>query len=101
MHFSMRQVDMGKGPLRFQSRLVVTSVNTVLTGEAKFQFLHDKSAAEIQDGLVKGCGAHRAQAAPPAQAAPQTGAAPHSEEHPAHPDHAVKDMKRYEDGHAQ
>jgi hypothetical protein len=26
-------------------------VNTVLTGEAKFQFLHEKSAEEIQDAL--------------------------------------------------
>lgn len=30
---------------------LLRSVNTVLTGEAKFQFLHDKTAAEIQDGL--------------------------------------------------
>ena len=29
------------------------SVNTVLTGEAKFQFLHDKNATEIQDGLSR------------------------------------------------
>lgn len=30
---------------------LLRSVNTVLTGEAKFQFLHDKDATEIQDGL--------------------------------------------------
>src|SRR5690606_29808424 len=30
---------------------LLRSVNTVLTGEAKFQFLHDKTAAEIRDGL--------------------------------------------------
>lgn len=30
---------------------LLRSVNTVLTGEAKFQFLHEKSAAEVQDGL--------------------------------------------------
>lgn len=30
---------------------LLRSVNTVLTGEAKFQFLHDKSAEEIQEGL--------------------------------------------------
>lgn len=30
---------------------LLRSVNTALTGEAKFQFLHDKTAAEIQDGL--------------------------------------------------
>lgn len=30
---------------------LLRSVNTVLTGEAKFQFLHEKSAAEVQDAL--------------------------------------------------
>src|SRR6056297_2945149 len=30
---------------------LLRSVNTVMTGEAKFQFLHDKTAEEIQDGL--------------------------------------------------
>lgn len=32
---------------------LLRSVNTVLTGEAKFQFLHDKSAEEIQEGLKR------------------------------------------------
>ncbi|WP_246479740.1 hypothetical protein [Kaustia mangrovi] len=32
---------------------LLRSVNTALTGEAKFQFLHDKSAEEIQDGLKR------------------------------------------------
>lgn len=32
---------------------LLRSVNTVLTGEAKFQFLHEKSAAEVQDALVR------------------------------------------------
>jgi hypothetical protein len=32
---------------------LLRSVNTVLTGEAKFQFLHDRSAEEIQDGLKR------------------------------------------------
>jgi len=32
---------------------LLRSVNTVLTGEAKFQFLHDKSAEDIQEGLQK------------------------------------------------
>jgi hypothetical protein len=32
---------------------LLRSVNTVLTGEAKFQFLHNKSAEEIQDGLKR------------------------------------------------
>lgn len=30
---------------------LLRSVNTTLTGEAKFQFLHNKNAEEIQDGL--------------------------------------------------
>jgi len=32
---------------------LLRSVNTVLTGEARFQHLHDKSAEEIQDGLKR------------------------------------------------
>lgn len=36
---------------RFNLDWLLRSVNTVLTGEAKFQFLHNSSAAEIQDGL--------------------------------------------------
>ena len=32
---------------------LLRSVNTALTGEAKFQFLHDKSAEEIQEGLKR------------------------------------------------
>src|SRR5262249_8337156 len=32
---------------------LLRSVNTVLTGEAKFQYLHDKTAQEIQDGLKR------------------------------------------------
>jgi len=32
---------------------LLRSVNTVLTGEAKFQFLHDKSAEDIQNGLER------------------------------------------------
>lgn len=32
---------------------LLRSVNTVLTGEAKFQYLHDKDAAQIQDGLKR------------------------------------------------
>ncbi len=32
---------------------LLRSVNTVLTGEAKFQYLHDKTAEEIQEGLKK------------------------------------------------
>ena len=32
---------------------LLRSVNTVLTGEAQFQYLHEKSAAEIQDGMTR------------------------------------------------
>jgi hypothetical protein len=32
---------------------LLRSVNTALTGEAKFQFLHEKTAEEIQDGLKR------------------------------------------------
>lgn len=32
---------------------LLRSLNTVLTGEAKFQFLHDKSADEIRDGFKR------------------------------------------------
>lgn len=32
---------------------LLRSVNTVLTGEAKFQFLHEKTAAEIKDALTR------------------------------------------------
>jgi hypothetical protein len=32
---------------------LLRSVNTVLTGEAKFQFLHEKSAAEVRDALAR------------------------------------------------
>lgn len=32
---------------------LLRSVNTVITGEAKFQFLHDKDAKTVQDGVVR------------------------------------------------
>lgn len=32
---------------------LLRSVNTVLTGEAKFSFLHDKTAEEVQEGLKR------------------------------------------------
>lgn len=35
------------------SHWLLRSVNTVLTGEAKFQHLHEKSAAEVQDALAR------------------------------------------------
>ncbi len=34
---------------------LLRSVNTVLTGEANFVHLHNKSASEIQDGLTRAC----------------------------------------------
>ena len=37
----------------FNMDWLLRSVNTVLTGEAKFQFLHNKTAEEIQDGLKR------------------------------------------------
>jgi hypothetical protein len=38
---------------QFSLDWLLRSVNTVLTGEAKFGFLHDKSALDIQDGLKR------------------------------------------------
>ncbi len=38
---------------RFNLDWLLRSVNTVLTGEAKFHYLHDKSAEDIQDGLKR------------------------------------------------
>ena len=38
---------------RFTLDWVLRSVNTVLTGEAKFSFLHHKSADEIRDALTR------------------------------------------------
>lgn len=38
---------------QFNLDWLLRSVNTALTGEARFQFLHDKSAAEIQTGLSR------------------------------------------------
>src|SRR5580704_6911333 len=32
---------------------LLRSVNTVLTGEAKFSFLHDRSAEEVREGLTR------------------------------------------------
>lgn len=38
---------------RFSLDWLLRSVNTILTGEAKFSFLHDKSAEEVQDALKR------------------------------------------------
>ena len=34
---------------------LLRSVNTVLTGEARFSYLHDKGASDIRDGLTRAC----------------------------------------------
>ena len=38
---------------QFNLDWLLRSVNTVITGEAKFQFLHDKSAEDIRQGLAR------------------------------------------------
>ncbi len=38
---------------QFSLDWLLRSVNTVLTGEAKFQYLHNKSAGEVQDALKR------------------------------------------------
>ena len=42
-----------KSGYKFELDWLLRSVNTVLTGEAKFSYLHEKSAEEIQDGLKR------------------------------------------------
>lgn len=42
-----------KADYHFNLDWLLRSVNTVLTGEAKFQFLHEKSAEEVQDALAR------------------------------------------------
>ena len=43
----------GQADYRFNLDWLLRSVNTVLTGEAKFQFLHEKSAEEVREALVR------------------------------------------------
>lgn len=43
--------EWSRADYRFNLDWLLRSVNTVLTGEAKFQYLHEKSAEEIRDGL--------------------------------------------------
>lgn len=45
--------EWGKAGYHFNLDWLLRSVNTALTGEAKFQFLHEKTADEIQDGLKR------------------------------------------------
>jgi len=42
-----------KADYNFNLDWLLRSVNTTLTGEAKFQFLHDKTAEDIQEGLER------------------------------------------------
>lgn len=45
--------DWAKADFHFSLDWLLRSLNTVLTGEAKFQFLHDKTADEVRDGLKR------------------------------------------------
>lgn len=45
--------EWSKAGYNFNLDWLLRSVNTVLTGEAKFQFLHNKSAEEVQAGLKR------------------------------------------------
>ncbi len=45
--------EWAKADYHFNLDWLLRSVNTVLTGEAKFQYLHEKSAEEVQDGLKR------------------------------------------------
>ncbi len=45
--------DWEKAGYHFNLDWLLRSVNTVLTGEAKFQYLHEKSAEEVQDALER------------------------------------------------
>lgn len=45
--------EWSKADFHFNLDWLLRSVNTALTGEAKFQFLHEKSATDIQDGLKR------------------------------------------------
>lgn len=45
--------EWGKADYHFTLDWLLRSVNTVLTGEAKFQHLHEKSAAEVQEALAR------------------------------------------------
>jgi hypothetical protein len=45
--------EWAKADYHFNLDWLLRSVNTALTGEAKFQFLHDKTAEDIQNGLKR------------------------------------------------
>ncbi len=48
-----RLATWAKADYDFNLDWLLRSVNTVLTGEAKFQFLHDRTADEIKDALTR------------------------------------------------
>jgi len=45
--------ELNEAGYRFTLDWLLRSVNTVLTGEAKFHFLHDRTADEVQNSLVR------------------------------------------------
>ncbi|TVR58164.1 MAG: DUF262 domain-containing protein [Candidatus Competibacteraceae bacterium] len=45
--------EWARADYHFSLDWLMRSMNTVLTGEAKFQYLHEKSAEEVQDGLKR------------------------------------------------
>lgn len=45
--------EWAKADYHFTLDWLLRSVNTVLTGEAKFQHLHERSAEEVQDALAR------------------------------------------------
>jgi len=49
----VKLAEWAKSDFHFNLDWLLRSVNTVLTGEAKFQHLHEKSAAEVQDALAR------------------------------------------------
>lgn len=48
-----RLAEWAKSDYHFSLDWLLRSVNTVLTGEARFQHLHEKSAAEVQEALSR------------------------------------------------
>lgn len=47
----MKLKEWGKADYHFNLDWLLRSVNTVLTGEAKFQYLHEKTADDVKDAL--------------------------------------------------
>lgn len=49
----VKLAEWAKSDFHFNLDWLLRSVNTVLTGEAQFQHLHEKSGAEVQDALAR------------------------------------------------